>query len=120
MINQVVGVLISIAIASVGSLIILKFVDLMIGVRVSPETEVAGLDITQHGEEGYDWPADASCQNFNPKLKGDLILGARTPSSANAMRSTRRPSKNQARIGRPYKLGQYPVWEIFASSLNWD
>jgi len=54
MINQFVGVLISIAIASVGSLIILKFVDLMIGVRVSPETEVAGLDITQHGEEGYD------------------------------------------------------------------
>jgi Amt family ammonium transporter len=54
MINQVVGVLISIAVASVGSLIILKFVDLMIGVRVSPETEVAGLDITQHGEEGYD------------------------------------------------------------------
>ena len=54
MINQIVGVLISIAVASVGSLIILKFVDLMIGVRVSPETEVAGLDITQHGEEGYD------------------------------------------------------------------
>jgi Amt family ammonium transporter len=54
MINQVVGVLISIAVASVGSLIILKFVDLMIGVRVNPETEVTGLDITQHGEEGYD------------------------------------------------------------------
>jgi Amt family ammonium transporter len=54
MLNQVVGVLISIAVASVGSLIILKFVDLMIGVRVNPETEVAGLDITQHGEEGYD------------------------------------------------------------------
>lgn len=55
MLNQLVGVLLSIVLASVGSLIILKFVDLIIGVRVSPETEVAGLDITQHGEEGYDF-----------------------------------------------------------------
>jgi ammonia channel protein AmtB len=27
----------------------------VLGVRVSPEEEVRGLDHTQHGEEGYAW-----------------------------------------------------------------
>ena len=53
--NQVVGVLVAIVLGGVGSLLILKLVDLIIGVRVSPEQEVEGLDITQHGEEGYNW-----------------------------------------------------------------
>jgi Amt family ammonium transporter len=33
--------------------IILKVVDAIIGIRVSQEDEIRGLDITQHGEEGY-------------------------------------------------------------------
>ncbi|HSQ24112.1 MAG TPA: ammonium transporter [Pyrinomonadaceae bacterium] len=53
-VNQLGGILIAIVIALVGSMIILKFVDLIIGVRVNAETEVAGLDVTQHGEEGYE------------------------------------------------------------------
>ncbi|HEX8798091.1 MAG TPA: hypothetical protein VF772_05735 [Terriglobales bacterium] len=38
-----------------GTWIILKLVDLVIGVRVPAEQEIEGLDITQHGEEGYNW-----------------------------------------------------------------
>ncbi len=38
-----------------GSLILLFVVDKMIGLRVAPEQEVAGLDLSQHGEEGYDF-----------------------------------------------------------------
>ena len=53
--NQLVGVLIAIVLAVVGTTIILKIVDLMIGLRVSAEHEVEGLDVTQHGEEGYTW-----------------------------------------------------------------
>lgn len=53
--NQLVGVLIAIVLAVVGTTIILKIVDLMIGLRVSAEHEVEGLDLTQHGEEGYTW-----------------------------------------------------------------
>jgi len=30
-------------------------VDVTIGVRVPAEQEIEGLDITQHGEEGYNW-----------------------------------------------------------------
>ena len=31
----------------------LKVVDLLIGTRVSPEEEMQGLDLAQHGERGY-------------------------------------------------------------------
>jgi len=38
----------------VGTLILLFVVDKIMGLRVTPEQEVAGLDLSQHGEEGYD------------------------------------------------------------------
>jgi Amt family ammonium transporter len=53
--NQLVGVMVAIVLAIVGTLVILKLVDLMIGLRVPAEEEIEGLDITQHGEEGYNW-----------------------------------------------------------------
>jgi len=51
--NQLVGVLFAWSIALLGTIVILKLVDLLTGVRVPEEQEVAGLDITLHGEEGY-------------------------------------------------------------------
>ncbi len=51
--NQLVGVLISFALAIVGTLIALKIADIVTGVRVSPDAEREGLDLSQHGEEGY-------------------------------------------------------------------
>jgi Amt family ammonium transporter len=51
--NQAVGCLISWVLAIVGTLVILKICDLTIGVRVSKEEEIDGLDLSQHGEEGY-------------------------------------------------------------------
>lgn len=51
--NQGIGVLAAIALAVVGTVIILKVLDLVIGVRVSQEEELQGLDVSQHGEEGY-------------------------------------------------------------------
>jgi Amt family ammonium transporter len=53
--NQFIGVVVAWAISVVGTLILLKVVDLTIGLRVSPEDEINGLDLTQHGEEGYDY-----------------------------------------------------------------
>jgi len=52
-VNQLVGVAIAWVLAIVGSLVILKIADLVIGLRVSQEEEVEGLDVSQHGEEGY-------------------------------------------------------------------
>jgi len=51
--SQLIGVLISWGLAIVGTLIILKLCDLLLGVRVSPEHELDGLDVSMHGEEGY-------------------------------------------------------------------
>jgi Amt family ammonium transporter len=59
LLNQLVGVVISWALAIVGTLIILKLVDVTIGLRVSEEEEVQGLDLSQHGEEGYYWETPA-------------------------------------------------------------
>ena len=47
----------AIVLAVVGTYIILKVVDFVLGVRVSAEEEEQGLDVTQHGEEGYYWEA---------------------------------------------------------------
>ena len=53
LLNQVVGVAVAWGLAIVGTLVILKIVDVVIGLRVSPEHEIQGLDLSQHGEEGY-------------------------------------------------------------------
>ena len=45
--------MISWVLAIVGTLIILKICDVILGVRVSPEQELEGLDVSMHGEEGY-------------------------------------------------------------------
>jgi Amt family ammonium transporter len=50
---QMVGVLIAWTLAAAGTFLILKLVDAVIGVRVSEEHEIRGLDLTQHGEEAY-------------------------------------------------------------------
>src|SRR5581483_11844147 len=56
-VNQLIGVAISWSLAIVGTLIILKICDLVVGVRVSPDQELEGLDVSMHGEEGYNLEA---------------------------------------------------------------
>src|SRR5712672_4151349 len=51
--NQLVGILIAWGFALVGTLVLLKIVDLITGLRVTEDQEIEGLDITQHGEEAY-------------------------------------------------------------------
>lgn len=52
-IKQIVAVIVTYLFAGIGSLILLKIIDLAIGLRVPLEQEQRGLDITDHGEEGY-------------------------------------------------------------------
>lgn len=51
--NQVIGSAIAWGLAIVGTLIILKICDAVVGLRVSAEQETQGLDLSMHGEEGY-------------------------------------------------------------------
>ena len=53
--HQALGVAIAWGLSIVGTLIILFVVDKLIGLRVTAEQERTGLDLTQHGEEGYEW-----------------------------------------------------------------
>jgi Amt family ammonium transporter len=53
--NQAIGVAIAWGLSIVGTLVILFVVDKVIGLRVSEEEERTGLDLSQHGEEGYDF-----------------------------------------------------------------
>ncbi|MCZ6504124.1 MAG: ammonium transporter [Gammaproteobacteria bacterium] len=50
---QLQGVLATLIFTSIATFIILKIIDLTIGLRVSEEEEVTGLDLTQHNETGY-------------------------------------------------------------------
>ena len=58
--NQLVGIMIAWIVAVAGTILILRLVDVVIGLRVPDEHEVQGLDLTQHGEEGYYWEASIS------------------------------------------------------------
>lgn len=58
-VNQLVGVAIAWGLAIAGTLAILKLVDATIGLRVPEDQEMQGLDLSQHGEEGYYWESPA-------------------------------------------------------------
>jgi Amt family ammonium transporter len=51
--GQIVAVVITWVFSIVATLILLKIVDAVIGLRISQEGEVRGLDLYEHGEEGY-------------------------------------------------------------------
>jgi Amt family ammonium transporter len=52
-VGQVAAVVITIVFSIVATMIILKVIDIAMGLRISPEGETRGLDIVDHGEEGY-------------------------------------------------------------------
>ena len=86
-VNQAIAVGLSWLIAAAGTTVILKLVDLTIGLRVSDSEETVGLDLTQHGELAYahefqtfavinrDSPAELTAVSENP-------LGAMAQSGA--------------------------------------
>jgi len=55
--NQAIGVGIAIVLGIVGTFIILKVVDAIMGVRATTDQEIEGLDLSMHGEEGYNLDA---------------------------------------------------------------
>ncbi len=55
--NQATGAGIAIALGAVGSFICLKIADMVCGLRASDEHETEGLDLSMHGEEGYNLEA---------------------------------------------------------------
>ena len=50
---QIVGIAAAWLFALVGSVVLLKITDVVVGVRVTEDQEIEGLDLTEHGEEAY-------------------------------------------------------------------
>lgn len=53
LVNNTLGVLLTWAFAGVATFVIIKLVDVMMGVRVELTDERRGLDVSEHGEEAY-------------------------------------------------------------------
>jgi ammonium transporter, Amt family len=53
LLKQAAAVGVTLGFSFVATLAILKMVDALVGVRVSEDEEIAGLDISQHSEVGY-------------------------------------------------------------------
>ncbi|MCA8996199.1 MAG: ammonium transporter [Planctomycetaceae bacterium] len=53
LVNQVVGIGAAVVLSVIGTFILLKILDATMGLRVTQDQELQGLDVTQHGEEGY-------------------------------------------------------------------
>ncbi|MCZ7646280.1 MAG: ammonium transporter [Planctomycetota bacterium] len=52
-VNQLLSVALTLALAAAATFAILKVVNALVGLRVDEDAELAGLDLTQHGEEAY-------------------------------------------------------------------
>ena len=50
---QLTGVIATIVFTATATFVILKLVDVLVGLRVTDEQETEGLDISQHEERGY-------------------------------------------------------------------
>src|SRR6188472_2166454 len=53
LVTQAVAVAATVLFAAVGTVVIVKVVDLLLGIRVKPEAEEMGLDLAVHGEVAY-------------------------------------------------------------------
>lgn len=53
LLTQMTAVLASVTFAFVGSIVLLKFTDAIVGLRVDEDGETVGLDLSEHDESAY-------------------------------------------------------------------
>ena len=51
--EQLKAILVTFLLATIGTAIIASIVKAVVGLRVDEEVETVGLDLAEHGEEGY-------------------------------------------------------------------
>ncbi len=64
---QIGAVLVTYIFAAVGTWIILKILDATVGLRINEEAELQGMDINEHGEEGYNEEYGERISTFSSK-----------------------------------------------------
>ena len=85
--KQAIAVGATLGFSFVMTLIILKVVDLLVGVRVTEEEEVTGLDLSQHSEVGYTF-TDRGGSIVEPVRIPDTAAGAERGAAETAPEST--------------------------------
>jgi Amt family ammonium transporter len=90
LLTQIYAILATLALATIATFVILKVLDLVMGLRVPEEDEVTGLDLTQHSEVAYSLGGSEGGEYV--ALSGGHAHGspASTSSSARVVASTRR------------------------------
>src|SRR5712692_8440639 len=79
---QLLAVLATVAFAGLGTLGILKLVQVTIGARADVPEESAGLDLSQHGEEAYFGSDLGSVAGTGGSLGGSVVVEAFTAEPA--------------------------------------
>ena len=72
---EIAAIIIAYAIAGLGTLIILKLIDATIALHTKEDAEIQGLDIYEHGEEGYN---QEFSDPINIKSRYVLVTSTRT------------------------------------------
>lgn len=78
--KQVVAVGATMAYSFIATLVILKVLDVVMGLRVSEEDELIGLDVSQHGERAYNFGEGASYAGI--PLDSSAVSTVITPSAS--------------------------------------
>ena len=73
---QLLAVLATVAFAALGTLVILKLVQVTIGARADVPEESVGLDLSQHGEEAYFGSDLGSAAGAGGSLGGSVVVDA--------------------------------------------
>jgi Amt family ammonium transporter len=85
--NQIIGVVIALVLGGVGTFVIASVLKLVMGgIRATDSDEIAGLDLSQHGEEGYAGP-NAGASVFGDG--GGMGHGTATASTVYTAEATR-------------------------------
>jgi Amt family ammonium transporter len=72
-VEQVKAIAITLVLAIVGTLVIAYAVKMVMGLRPTEEVELAGLDISEHGEEGYHGESGGHLVHGAPATAGTIL-----------------------------------------------
>ncbi|PYO34847.1 MAG: ammonia channel protein, partial [Gemmatimonadetes bacterium] len=78
---QLLAVVAAAAFAAAGTAVILKLLQVTIGARAGVSEELAGLDLSEHGEEAYFGTDLGSLAGPGSALGGSVIVHAREPAT---------------------------------------
>jgi len=80
---QLVAVLAAIAIAAVGTALIMTFVNATLGAKVGVKEQLSGLDLSEHGEEAY-FGEQGAAPTPGLSLGAGVIVSSAVPASVEA------------------------------------